>query len=281
MTAYLFPGQGSQFTGMGNGLFTLFPEITLKANEILGYSIERLCLENTKNNLHQTCYTQPALYVVNTLAYLKKTQKTGQIPDFVAGHSLGEYSALFAAGVFDFETGLKLVQKRGELMQKAKGGAMAAILGLKLEEIKKIIEKNNLHYIAIANHNCYTQVVLSGPREEIGQIKTVFEQENAIFVPLAVSGAFHSRYMNFAQEQFKIFLQNFSFFPPKIPVFSNYTAQPYKEDNIAFNLVQQITHTVRWTEIIEFLKIKGERKFEEIGPGTVLTGLLKRIQNGQ
>ena len=131
MLAYVFPGQGSQVVGMGKDLFDEFKEYVDAADEILGYSIKELCLEDPNGVLGLTQYTQPALYVVNALTYLKEVKTTGVKPDFVAGHSLGEYDALFAAGVFDFATGLKLVQKRGELMSQAKGGGMAAVLGLK------------------------------------------------------------------------------------------------------------------------------------------------------
>lgn len=280
MTVYLFPGQGSQFQGMGDGLFTEFPEITRKASEILGYSLPALCLENHQDLLHQTSYTQPALYTVNALTYLKKKQ-TEATPKFVAGHSLGEYNALFAAGVFDFETGLRLVKKRGELMQQATGGAMVAILGLKLDDVKTILEQNNFNHIAIANHNSYTQIVISGPKEMVDVTQDKFEQANAKFIPLQVSGAFHSPGMISAQNQFKLFLKNFLFSPPKIPIISNFTAKLYTDVDITKNISEQITHTVRWLETIEYILNEGETDFEEIGVGTILTGIMQRIQNGQ
>lgn len=281
MTIYMFPGQGSQFTGMGNGLFGEFPELTAKADAILGYSIQTLCLEDPQNCLNQTYYTQPALYTVNAMTYFKRVQETGSTPSFVVGHSLGEYNALLAAGVFDFETGLKLVKMRGELMSKTEGGAMAAILRLKLDAIKNILEQNNLTGIVVANHNSHTQIVISGFQEDIRHSEDIFIQNDAIFVPLQVSGAFHSPYMQLAQEQFERFLKTFQFASPKIPVFSNYTARRYDGSDIIENLIQQITHTVRWTETMEHLLTLGELNFEEIGPGKVLLGLMQRIQNGQ
>ena len=281
MTTYLFTGQGSQFKGMGNELFAKFPELITKADDILGYSIQTLCLGDPQKHLQQTCYTQPALYIVNALTYFKKRQEIEKNPSFVAGHSLGEYNALLAAEVFDFETGLKLVKKRGELMNQAIDGSMAAILGLKLDEIKMILEKNQFARIAVANHNSHTQIVISGPKTDIEQSQSIFEQANAVFIPLQVSGAFHSPYMRFAQEHFEDFLKEFQFVPPKIPVLSNYTAIPYTYKDISNNLAQQITHTVRWTETIEYLRTNGEKEFEEIGPGTVLSGLMQRIRNGQ
>jgi trans-AT polyketide synthase/acyltransferase/oxidoreductase domain-containing protein len=161
---------------MGAELFDEFPELTASADKILGYSIKELCTEDKKNQLNKTAFTQPALYVVNGLSYLKKLKETGKTPDYVAGHSLGEYSALFAAGAFDFETGLKLVKKRGELMGKVINGTMAAVVGLDEDRIKKILNENNFHSIDIANYNTPTQIVLSGPKESIKNAKEVFEK---------------------------------------------------------------------------------------------------------
>lgn len=282
MTAYIFPGQGSQFKGMGKDLFTEFPEFTQNASDILGYSIETLCLEDPHQQLTQTQYTQPALYVVNALTYFKKVQETAKAPDFVAGHSLGEYNALLAAGVFDFETGLKLVKKRGELMSQESGGAMAAILGLKVEKVKDVLEQNSSLNVTIANDNTYTQVVLSGLKADVEKAQGLFEQEGtAMVIPLNVSGAFHSPYMRPAQEQFESFMEAFQFTSPSLPVIANYTAKLYDTHNIAQTLTQQITHPVRWTESISYILSQGETEFEEIGPGKVLTGLVQRIKNGQ
>ena len=192
MKAYIFPGQGSQFKGMGGALFDGFPEITAKANQVLGYDIKRLCLEDPLKQLGLTQYTQPALYVVNALYYIKKTKESGVKPDYVAGHSLGEYNALFAAGAFDFETGLKLVQKRGELMSLESGGGMAAILGLSEDKIAHVLNENNISRVQIANYNTPSQVVISGAKKDIDRLSALFEKENAMYIPLNVSGAFHS-----------------------------------------------------------------------------------------
>jgi trans-AT polyketide synthase, acyltransferase and oxidoreductase domains len=155
MTTYIFPGQGSQVKGMGADLFSAYPSHIQQADNILGYSIARLCLEDPDNQLNNTNYTQPALYIVNALSYLKKIQEDQTTPNYVAGHSLGEYSALFAAGVFDFETGLKLVQKRGELMHQATGGGMAAVIGLQNDAVDNVIKQNALSTISIANVNSH------------------------------------------------------------------------------------------------------------------------------
>jgi len=284
MSVYMFPGQGSQIKDMGKDLFALFPELILKADQILGYSIKDICLEDFQQQLNQTQYTQPALYTVNALTYFKKIQDIGKSnkPSFVAGHSLGEYNALLAAEVFDFETGLQLVKKRGELMSQATGGAMAAVVGLKADTIKTLLIQNDLMNVTIANDNSHTQSVLSGQKENIARAQVICEQAGAMMVvPLKVSGAFHSPYMRTAQEQFQEFLSRFEFSPPTIPVISNYTAQPYSANEIHRNLAQQITHPVRWTETIKYLLKQGETEFEEIGPGIVLNGLLRRIKNEQ
>lgn len=282
MATYIFPGQGSQFKGMGKDLFAEFPEFTRNASDVLGYAIEALCLEDPHQQLTQTQYTQPALYVVNALTYLKKIREEGKKPDFVAGHSLGEYNALLAADVFDFETGLKLVKKRGELMSQANGGAMAAILGLNAGKVRDVLDQNSHLSVTIANDNAHTQVVISGLKADVGKVQEVFEQGgSAMVIPLNVSGAFHSPYMRPAQEQFESFVKEFQFNSPSLPVIANFTARAYDANNISHTLTQQITHPVRWTESISYILEQGETEFEEIGPGNVLTGLVQRIKNGQ
>lgn len=282
MTTIIFPGQGSQAKGMGGSLFSEFPDITKKADNILGYSIEKLCLEDTNNQLNSTNFTQPALYVVNALSYLKKLQENGKKPEYVTGHSLGEYSALFAAEVYDFETGLKLVQKRGELMSKATGGGMAAVVGLKSDVIENILNKNNLSTISIANYNSKLQTIISGPKDAIQAAEGLFTKSGAmLYMPLKVSGAFHSSYMNDAQQEYANFLKDFTFNTPKIITIANLDALPYQHDKIASNLTLQINHPVLWTQSIEYLLARGESAFTEVGPGKVLTGLVSKIQKGQ
>ena len=176
MKTYLFPGQGSQHIGMGENLFDAFPDITETADAILGYSIKELCLQDPKQQLGQTQYTQPALYVVNALAYRQKLNETNESPDFVAGHSLGEYNALESAGVISFEDGLKLVQKRGALMSTAPKGTMAAIIGLTADKIDDILTNNTLTAIDIANYNAHNQTIISGLESDIQNSQTIFEQ---------------------------------------------------------------------------------------------------------
>lgn len=281
MTTYVFPGQGAQTLGMGESLFPEFPTLIEKANQILGYSLPELCLKDPRNCLNQTEYTQPALYVVNALAYLKKIAQA-PTPNYVAGHSLGEYNALFAAEVFDFETGLKLVQKRGALMSQAKGGGMAAIIGLTIDTIDTILKEQQFNELSIANDNSYSQTIITGSKAQIEKAQEIFEKAGAtMYIPLKVSGAFHSPFMLEAKREFDKFLSCFNFNKPKCMVIANITARPYPENEISYYLSQQITSSVLWTKTIEYLRDQGETNIEEIGPGRVLTGLIKKIHQGK
>jgi trans-AT polyketide synthase/acyltransferase/oxidoreductase domain-containing protein len=283
MRAYLFPGQGSQKKGMGEPLFAEFPELTRKADKILGYSIKELCLEDPGDQLMQTQYTQPAVYVVNALSYLKKIQ-TEPKPDYVLGHSVGEYNALFASGVVDFESGLKLVMKRGELMAQARGGGMAAVMGLTEDNVEEILEKNNLKNLYLANYNSSYQLVISGSREAVESAEPVFLENGAThYRILNVSGAFHTPYMADAKKKFKKYVKKFKFGETGIPIISNVTARPYKPDEIKDNIIEQITTPVKWMESIRYLLAKGIdiEEFHEIsGIGlSVVKALAIRINN--
>ncbi|TQV85991.1 ACP S-malonyltransferase [Aliikangiella coralliicola] len=281
MKTYMFPGQGSQSKGMGGTLFDEFKELTEKADKILGYSIKELCLENPKRELNKTQFTQPALYVVNALSYYKKIKEVGKKPDFVVGHSLGEFNALLAAECFDFEAGLKLVKKRGELMSQATDGGMAAILNATKEQIEEILKTNGLNNIDLANYNTPSQIVISGPIEEIGSAEQFFQQGEILYYPLNTSGAFHSRFMEPSKEKFKTYLKKFKFSDLKIPVISNVTAQPYKKADVLENLSSQMASGVRWSESIQYLmeqKSKDEMDFEEVGHGDVLTKIVATIK---
>ncbi|MGA1867995.1 MAG: ACP S-malonyltransferase [bacterium] len=278
-TTYIFPGQGSQVKGMGGALFDEFPDFLAKADKILGYSIKELCVEDPHNQLNHTEFTQPAMYIVSVLAYLKRIKESEKKPDFVAGHSLGEYSALFAGGAFDFETGLKLVKKRGELMGKVAGGGMAALIGLSGQKIEEILKEHGLNTIDIANYNTSSQIVISGPREDIEKAKPIFEHAGASrYIPLKVSAASHSRYMKEAREKFLEYLKGIEFSKLHIPVISNVTAHQYQQEEIKPLLADQLIKPVQWVESIKYLMGQGEMAFEEIGPGNVLTGLVKKIQ---
>ncbi|SFJ70066.1 ACP S-malonyltransferase [Thermoflavimicrobium dichotomicum] len=278
MVTFMFPGQGSHVKGIGGTLFDEFPDYTAIADKVLGYSIKELCLYDPEKKLGKTQFTQPALYVVNALSYLKKVLETGRKPDFVVGHSLGEYNALFAAGAFDFETGLKLVKKRGELMGQARDGGMAAVIGLQDEKVEAILRENGFSTIDIANYNTPTQIVISGPLDDIEKAGDAFSEAGAMYIPLNVSGAFHSRYMKAAQTEFERYLDQFTFSELSIPVISNCKARPYTYGELKTNLVKQIVHSVKWTESIRYLMGLGEMTFEEIGPGDVLTKLVQKIR---
>ncbi len=277
MISYIFPGQGSQFKGMGRGLFDLFPEQEKEADEILGYSIRSLCTEDPGGNLNNTEYTQPAIYVVSALSYLKEVADNDVRPDYLAGHSLGEYNALNVAGALSFGDGLRLVKKRGELMSLAENGAMAAILNLPEIDLIALINANGLNNVDIANYNARTQIVISGRREEVTNSQQYIESADGVFIPLNTSGAFHSRLMASSAKEFGEFISNFEFGEITIPVISNVSAQPYEQVDIAQNLAKQITGAVLWYQTIEYLLGLGVSEFKEIGAGDVLTKLSKKI----
>lgn len=283
MAAYLFPGQGSQKLGMGADLFSLFPELLAEADHILGYSLLELCLHDPQQQLNNTAFTQPALYVVNALHYLQKLNESeGKKPDYFLGHSLGEYNALWAAGVFDFATGLTLVQKRGQLMSQALNGRMAAVIGLSSQQVNSVLIKNQLSDLAIANFNSYQQQVLSGPAASIEQAKEHFIQAGArMYLPVAVNGAFHSTLMLDARLEFSEFLKSVHFAAPEIPVIANLTALPYQEDEVRQTLALQMDNPVQWLQSIRYLTRLSESEFIEVGPGKVLANLITRINDGQ
>ncbi len=279
MKAFIFPGQGSQFKGMGKELFKQFPSLIKEADAILGYSIENLCLDDPKKQLSLTQFTQPALYVVSALAFLAEAQ-SGSKADVVAGHSLGEYAALFAAGVFDFATGLKLVKRRGELMGQIKvEGGMAAILNTDETTIRSILEKARLTGIDVANFNTPKQTVIAGQKKDLIAAEKAFQRAQATFVPLNVSAPFHSRYMETAAAEFAQFLQQFTFSEPKIPVIANVSARPYQASAIKDLLARQISSSVKWTETVNYLLGQGVNDYKELGPGEVLTKMVGTIKS--
>lgn len=281
MIAYIFPGQGSQSKGMGESLFDQFKEYTAKADKILGYSIKDLCLNDSNNQINQTQYSQPAIYVVNALHYLKRISETAEQPEFVAGHSLGEYNALLAAEAFDFETGLKLVKKRGEIMAKAKNGGMAAIIGLQESEIKTVLNNGYLFNIDIVNYNAPGQIVISGEKKDIEAAEEHFENYgNGQYIQLNVSGAFHSRFMNNSYLEFSEFINKFNFSELKCQVISNLQAKPYGSE-IGNMLAQQINHPVKWSESMEYILNTGEVELIEIGHSKTLTNLLRKIKSAR
>lgn len=278
MLINIFPGQGSQHIGMGKDLFERFPDKVQLADRILGYATRDICLRDAEGKLNRTEYTQPLLFLVNALHYWDERSRTGKSPEMVAGHSLGEYNALLAAEVFDFETGLRLVAKRGELMSKAEpGSGMAAVIGLDGERVASVLQRSGLDRLDIANMNSPTQVVISGLLTDIGAAQAAFEAEGARYVKLNVSAAFHSRYMRPAQEQFARFLGEFHFAPPRLPVIANISARSYAGAEIAKLLTDQIVGSVRWVESVRYMMARGAADFRELGPKRILSELVKQI----
>ena len=278
MKAFLFPGQGAQRVGMGAGLFEAFPDKVAEADAVLGFSIAELCLNGPMERLTRTCFTQPALYVVSALKFLAQ----GDRPDVVLGHSVGEYAALFAAGVVDFATGLRLVKKRGELMDRAQGGGMAAVIGLDADQIAALVRDHGLTDIHPANFNTPRQIVLSGRREAVVAAEPLFRAAGAShYVVLPVGGAFHTPFMAEARRDFADFAANFTFAAPSVPVISNVTARPHDPALLRERMVEQITAPVRWCESIRYLLAKGLR-FEdvtEIGDGPpVVKPMVRRTE---
>lgn len=273
----MFPGQGAQYKGMGAELFTEMPELTEQADSVLGYSVEDLCINNPENKLFDTSYTQPAIYIVNAMHYHKHIGQ-GVTPGFLLGHSLGEYNALLAAGVFDFTTGLQLIKKRAAIMRQESGFSMTAVLGMNIEKVSNLLNKENLADIDIANDNSFEQVVVSGKSVDIEAAAEVFESNGASMVlPLNVSGAFHSRYMEQARNEYALFLQGFNFSEPKIPVVSNVTATFYSLDTVISNLAEHISNMVRWKESVLYLRSLDVSDFIELGPRKTLMGILRNI----
>jgi trans-AT polyketide synthase/acyltransferase/oxidoreductase domain-containing protein len=264
---------------MGAELFDRHPDLEEEADQILGYSIRRLCLEDPDHQLGLTQFTQPALFTVNAMTYRMASARNWNAGDILAGHSLGEYNALHAAGVFDFATGLKLVARRGAIMSQITGGGMAAVIGLSADEVTARIQQHALTTLDLANHNAPLQNVISGPTKEIQQAAEIFNQiPGCRYIPLRVSGAFHSRYMQSVKETFENFLDQFEFSQPRRVVISNAEARPYEHERIQELLALQITHPVLWTESVQVMMGAGIDEFYEAGPGEVLTKLIDDIR---
>lgn len=275
---FAFPGQGAQKRGMlTEEMAKAFPDLIRAADDILGYSLLTLCGPDGGRNLDRTEFTQPALFVVNALSYLQRLRQTGREPDFAIGHSLGEYNALFAAGAFDFETGLRLVQRRGQTMSRVTGGAMAVVIGLPVETISRLIDENGLA-IDLANLNAPLQTTLAGLRAEIERARPIFDGAGGRWIMLNVSGPFHSRHMTAAAEEYRAFLSGFPLCEPRFPVISNVTAAPHAQARMADDLARHLTEPVRWCDGIRHLLQAGCGVFEEIGPAKILSPLIRDIR---
>ena len=282
--AYVFPGQGSQFPGMAKDLYESDPvarEMLEKANEILGFRITDIMFDGTAEDLKQTRVTQPAIFLHSVV--LAKCLPDFK-PDMVAGHSLGEFSALVAAGAMDFEEGLRLVSIRAQAMQKAcetNPGAMAAILALPSETIEKICSECDGIVVA-ANYNCEGQVVISGEKDAVEAACARLKEAGAKrALPLPVGGAFHSPLMEPAREELAKGIEKAIFRTPSCPVYQNVTALPTTDPaEIRKNLLAQLTAPVRWTQSVVNMIGDGADHFVELGPGKVLQGLVAKIGSG-
>jgi [acyl-carrier-protein] S-malonyltransferase len=281
MIAHVFPGQGSQFSGMGKELYEnseLARKYFHSANEILGFDIAKIMFEGTEEELKQTSVTQPAIFLHSVIdAFVNDYSR----PDAVAGHSLGEFSALVAAKALSFEDGLKLVKVRAEAMQLAcnnQASSMAAILGVEDALIEEICSSIENEIVVAANYNTIGQVVISGTENGIDKaIEKLKEAGAKRALKLNVNGAFHSPLMKSAEEALAKKINDTLFNQPLCPVYQNFTAQPSTEIQvIKDNLIRQLTGPVRWTQTIKNMQINGIENFIEIGPGKVLTGLIRK-----
>ena len=286
MKAFVFPGQGAQFSGMGKDLYetsSLAKELFEKANDILGFRITDIMFNGTDEELRQTKVTQPAVFLHSVITAL--CMGDAFCPDMVAGHSLGEFSAMVASGALRFEDGLKLIYARAMAMQKAcemQPSTMAAVIGLSDEAIENICKEitDGGEIVVAANYNCPGQVVISGSVEGIKlACKKLIEIGAKRALPLNVGGAFHSPLMDPAREELAAAIKATEFHTPQCPVYQNVDALPHTDpEEIKANLIAQLTSSVRWTQSVRNMLTDGADSFIECGPGNVLTGLIRKIK---
>jgi len=281
MKAYIFPGQGAQFTGMGKDLYEQesAKQLFEQANTILGFRITDIMFEGTEEELKKTNVTQPAIFLHSVI--LAKSLGSSFAPDMVAGHSLGEFSALVAAGAMKFEDGLRLVAARANAMQKAceiQPSTMAAILGLDDYTVEEVCEMVS-EIVVPANYNCPGQLVISGSIEGVDKACAFLLERGAKrALKLNVSGAFHSPLMEAARAELASAIEDTTIVSPVCPVYQNIDAKPYSDPkDIKHNLIAQLTGPVRWTQTVQRMLEDGATSFTEVGPGNVLQGLVKKV----
>ena len=282
MKAYIFPGQGAQFTGMGLDLYensSRAKELFEEANDVLGFNITKIMFEGTADELKETKVTQPAIFLHSTI--LAEVMGDAFQPDMVAGHSLGEFSALVANRTLAFEDGLTLVSKRAQAMQKAcelQPSTMAAVLGLDDEVVERICEETEGIVVA-ANYNCPGQLVISGEIDAVGKAcESLTEAGARRALILPVGGAFHSPLMEPAREELAAAIENTQFTAPACPIYQNVSTTAVTDaSEIKKNLMLQLTAPVKWTQSIQQMIADGGTSFTEVGPGNVLQGLMRKI----
>ena len=284
MKAYIFPGQGAQYSGMGKDLYessSVAKKLFKTANDVLDFDIAKIMFEGTEEELVQTKVTQPAIYIHSVI--LAKVKKDLFKPDMVAGHSLGEFSALAAIDGLSFEDGLKLVSKRAMLMQKAceaEPSTMAAVLKMEASVLERILMTITDDTVVAANYNTPEQIVISGTITGIEKATELIKKANGRVLPLKVGGAFHSPLMQPAHDELSEAIMATDVNMPNCPIYQNVNGQPVRNpDIIKSNLVKQLTSPVRWTQTIQNMLAAGASSFTEVGPGTALQGMVRRIKS--
>ncbi|MBF0695873.1 ACP S-malonyltransferase [Actinomyces bowdenii] len=275
---HVFPGQGSQRVGMGREVFARFPHLVTQAEKQLGWSLRDLCENGPSEKLSNTRYTQPAIYVVSALNYLALVRDSGEIPTLLAGHSLGEYTALFAGGAYDFFTGLEIVSERGRLMSEAPAGSMAAVIGLDKGKVSDVLnQRMGQAGVELVNLNLIDQVVIAGAPEALEEaVPTLKEAGAATVARLSVSGAFHSSLMSEPAKIFRKFLAGYRFNKLRISTLSDITAAPHEQATLHELLSRQMTEPVNWTGCMDHMLRQPDPEIVDVGPGRVLAQLVAK-----